>query len=123
MNGSLPSSPRLASPRTPARHSPPPLRGAASFYSDGADPPSSNKAGCPRPRRADGGKRLPLPRAPAGCAQESVCPRVACEVSSSLSDPDPDLRNSTLSVSPGSEEMRYRIPSRSSKWMTSTDAV
>lgn len=50
MNGSLP-----ASPRTPARHSPPPLRGAASFYSDGADPPSSNKAGCPRPRRAGGG--------------------------------------------------------------------
>lgn len=55
MNGSFPASPRLASPRTPARHSPPPpLRGAASFYSDGTDPPSSNKAGCPRPRRAGG---------------------------------------------------------------------
>lgn len=65
LNERLPPSSPHTSARCPppARHSPAPLRGAASFYSDGAEPPLLRVVTKPAARgRADTeGKRLPRP--------------------------------------------------------------
>lgn len=79
LNERLPPSSPHTSARCPppARHSPAPLRGAASFYSDGAEPPLLRVVTKPAARgRADTqGKRLPRP--PAAAAPRQVTQRGA----------------------------------------------